>query len=315
MDITKEDDFQFLTENALKNIAIKGRPYPVRDQKLIMQGEDEAYIREAILEREYMVNGPSIGNAPVEVINKSDERILRIPKTWDGIKSDIDKLIVDELEVGHNVWADAHKLDAMEDEVPIDELKASGEDGDNYSEYRFLCRAEFTPDEEVMPDFLARWDAEEDDYRERLAQINKDESDKIKEYQDQLEAKVKELKTQLNEAIQEMQKQYENEVREAHIEMLTALQPIAEKWNTIYIKSVSDSEDFPSEAHTEYLIAKAGLLDTERKTNEDAKEGLENAIKEANDKYNQDYNTWKTWTEDVIYSVRVSRFQKRSFLR
>ena len=69
--LENRDDYEFLTENALKRINIKGAPYPLRSQKLVITGEDEAYLREAMLERRY-IKGMSA--------DKYNSAILRITR-------------------------------------------------------------------------------------------------------------------------------------------------------------------------------------------------------------------------------------------
>lgn len=69
--LENRDDYEFLTENALKRIDVKGAPYPLRSQKLVITGEDEAYLREAMLERRY-INGMSA--------DKYNSAILRITR-------------------------------------------------------------------------------------------------------------------------------------------------------------------------------------------------------------------------------------------
>ena len=51
--LTNRDDYYFYGGNAIKRIAIEGKPYPERSAKLVMLGEDEAYIQEAAAERKY----------------------------------------------------------------------------------------------------------------------------------------------------------------------------------------------------------------------------------------------------------------------
>jgi hypothetical protein len=49
--LTDRDDYYWYGGNAIKRIAIEGKPYPERSAKLVMLGEDEAYIQEAARER------------------------------------------------------------------------------------------------------------------------------------------------------------------------------------------------------------------------------------------------------------------------
>ena len=49
--LTNRDEYYWYGGNAIKRIAIEGKPYPERSAKLVMLGEDEAYIQEAARER------------------------------------------------------------------------------------------------------------------------------------------------------------------------------------------------------------------------------------------------------------------------
>ena len=50
--IRSKDEIVFLTKNAMACISVTGAQYPVRDQKLVLLGEDVAVLEEAIRERE-----------------------------------------------------------------------------------------------------------------------------------------------------------------------------------------------------------------------------------------------------------------------
>ena len=58
------DDYHFLTENAIARVTIAGKPYAARSEKLVPIGEDEAWLREAALER---VNMAGASTAPSSV--------------------------------------------------------------------------------------------------------------------------------------------------------------------------------------------------------------------------------------------------------
>lgn len=49
--LTSKSQYLFVTQNAMKRIAVEGAPYPARGQKLVRLGEDVAYLNEAIRER------------------------------------------------------------------------------------------------------------------------------------------------------------------------------------------------------------------------------------------------------------------------
>lgn len=51
--ISARKDLFFVSQDAVKNIAIVGAQYPVRNQKLVLLGEDAAVLKEAILERRF----------------------------------------------------------------------------------------------------------------------------------------------------------------------------------------------------------------------------------------------------------------------
>lgn len=54
--VSDKTDFQFVSQNALANISISGTPYPVREQKLVLMGEDIADLEEGIRERNFFVD-------------------------------------------------------------------------------------------------------------------------------------------------------------------------------------------------------------------------------------------------------------------
>lgn len=89
-----KNDYRYLTENALARIAIEGKPYPVRAQKLILTGEDEAYLREAIMERQQIASGSiSQYDKPILKITQANKRawyygsILGIADTWSSAEA------------------------------------------------------------------------------------------------------------------------------------------------------------------------------------------------------------------------------------
>jgi len=105
--LENRDDYEFLTENALKRINIKGAPYPLRSQKLVITGEDEAYLREAMLERRYIegANPEKYDKAILRVT----QAVLRAKWLYDGIAEDIFRT---------GKWMDADKVEDYESVMP-----------------------------------------------------------------------------------------------------------------------------------------------------------------------------------------------------
>ena len=83
--ISEADKYVHLTPNALKNISLKGSVYPLRDQKLVLLGEDEAYIEEAIRERECVCGGGREEFA--EIAKTDDEGNIIYDSNGDQIKT------------------------------------------------------------------------------------------------------------------------------------------------------------------------------------------------------------------------------------
>lgn len=81
--LENREDYVFVTENALKRIDIKGAPYPTRSQKLVVTGEDEAYLIEAMRERGYLnLMEPQAYDG---VILRITQTVLRAKWLYDGI--------------------------------------------------------------------------------------------------------------------------------------------------------------------------------------------------------------------------------------
>ena len=72
--LTNRDEYYWYGGNAIKRIAIEGKPYPERSAKLVMLGEDEAYIQEAARER--------VDEARDAFLGFFTDYVLRIP--WLG---------------------------------------------------------------------------------------------------------------------------------------------------------------------------------------------------------------------------------------
>lgn len=69
--LTKKGQYRFLSAEALKNVSVNGRPYPLRDQLLVPLGEDEAFVEEAIRERLY-VSRPEEGREEYSYCRETD---------------------------------------------------------------------------------------------------------------------------------------------------------------------------------------------------------------------------------------------------
>ena len=123
--IMRKEDYRFVTEDALKNIAVRGNIFPIRGQKLVLLGEDEAFLREAILERRFYEAGPG-----GQQITPYDSRIIESrPKLFSTIGelfSSIHGLITGAR------WYDADKLE--EESEPITVYDVSGEEPPDSSE-------------------------------------------------------------------------------------------------------------------------------------------------------------------------------------
>ena len=52
--LTEKRHYRHVSQEALRNVSVKGRPYPLRNERLVLLGEDEAFIEEAIRERAYL---------------------------------------------------------------------------------------------------------------------------------------------------------------------------------------------------------------------------------------------------------------------
>lgn len=91
--LNNKDDYVYVSQDALKNVSIKGSPYPARKQKLVPLGEDIAYLQEAISERKENVTGPSGGAGLLaDYMPKHTSRILKIGDLSETIKEYVNEL-------------------------------------------------------------------------------------------------------------------------------------------------------------------------------------------------------------------------------
>lgn len=121
MDIESKTDFQFVTQEALKNVRVDGRPYPVRSQVLVPLGQDAAYFKEALLERQYLAKEGQVSQ-PYETEWKPSfgERILRVGRRCDDDRDAVGLLI------RNHAWMDADRLAGIADLMPA--FSYGGED-------------------------------------------------------------------------------------------------------------------------------------------------------------------------------------------
>ena len=79
--LSDRKDYYWYKGNAIKRIAIEGKPYPVRPEKLVPLGEDEAYIQEAVCERKHLFGRGATYFYTPYVLNVWKNR--RSPGEWD----------------------------------------------------------------------------------------------------------------------------------------------------------------------------------------------------------------------------------------
>ena len=135
--IRRKEDYRFVTEDALKNIAVRGNIFPIRGQKLVLLGEDEAFLREAILERKFYEAGPG-GQQVVPYDSRIVESSPKLFSTIGDLFTGIRALI-------HGRWYDREKLE--EESEPITVYDVSGEEPkDSYERMarinEYLCDAQ-----------------------------------------------------------------------------------------------------------------------------------------------------------------------------
>ena len=116
MEIGSKEDFVFLTANALKNIAVSGRPLPIRHTEgkgeLAMLGEDEAYLREMIQERRCFGSARSFSDdmpSSLEECSFSDDRrILRVSDDVDEEHQIAEDILKNGSDAGR--WIDTEAM-------------------------------------------------------------------------------------------------------------------------------------------------------------------------------------------------------------
>lgn len=113
MDIESKTDFRFVTQEALKCVRVDGRPYPVRSQVLVPLGQDAAYFKEALLERQYLAReGYTSQRYETEWKPSFGERILRVGRRCDDDRDAVGLLI------RNHAWMDADRLAGIADLMP-----------------------------------------------------------------------------------------------------------------------------------------------------------------------------------------------------
>ena len=108
--LSSRDDYTWVSQGALKRVQIDGMPYPVRPQKLIVKGEDEAYLREAIAERRYIA-GMSV-SVYTEAILRITQEILRADWLYDPL---VEVLALTGL---YKTWVEKEKVESMGSDMP-----------------------------------------------------------------------------------------------------------------------------------------------------------------------------------------------------
>lgn len=101
------EDYHYLTENAIARVTIAGKPYAARSEKLVPIGEDEAWLREAALERVNMA-GASI--APSSVVGFKTDVALETMR-MEPLADKMRKVVDDILALAE--WIDPDEAEAL----------------------------------------------------------------------------------------------------------------------------------------------------------------------------------------------------------
>lgn len=149
--IEDKAEFLFVSQNALKCIAIEGEPYPVRKQKLILLGEDIADLEEAIRERQFYGGHVGLNNEVTPAINYSvvsltqyDTRILEVHKSVRDYYTRIKAMIA-----GGSVspWMDVDKETALgQPENPVIQCEGVSDPDDYTVRMRHIT-------DDIIPDY------------------------------------------------------------------------------------------------------------------------------------------------------------------
>lgn len=172
MEIGSKEDFVFLTANALKNIAVSGRPLPIRHAEgkgeLAMLGEDEAYLREMIQERRCFGSARSFSDDMPSSLEEDsfsdDRRILRVSDDVDEEHQIAEDILKNGSEAGS--WIDP---DALSESAGTLVVGSSGRDqtaSESSESERRINDAIRAYDSGQQEAFAARKNAEDDADRE-----------------------------------------------------------------------------------------------------------------------------------------------------
>ena len=138
--IRDKSEFLFVTQNALANITIDGKPYPVREQKLILRGEDIADLEEGVRERLFFYDHTGLvgeGNTPslrysLVYLSQYDERILEVHDEvidyYNRIKS----------ALNGRRWMNATKEDAITTNNPLVRCEGRYDYNDYHAKLQYI---------------------------------------------------------------------------------------------------------------------------------------------------------------------------------
>ena len=108
--LESREDYEWVSQDALKRVQIDGMPYPVRPQKLVVKGEDEAYLREAIAERRFLRDLPvSVYTAAILRITQG---VLRAAWLYDAVSEVVFS------QYNTRIWVDADAAEDFESQIP-----------------------------------------------------------------------------------------------------------------------------------------------------------------------------------------------------
>lgn len=108
--LESREDYEWVSQDALKRVQIDGMPYPVRPQKLIVKGEDEAYLREAVAERRFLRDLPvSVYTAAILRITQG---VLRAAWLYDAVSEVVFS------QYNSRIWVDADTAEDFSQELP-----------------------------------------------------------------------------------------------------------------------------------------------------------------------------------------------------
>ena len=181
--IKERKDYRFVTQNAMKRVTIDGSPYPVRDQKLILLGEDEAFFAEALRERRYATGIP--GNTDYT------KAILRIDHDETRKRESVKSLI------GTRMFFDADKMDkAMPLDKPFAVAKVTGRPEKGDLDEAMARVAEMNAKLQEKIDKRRKEDADEEEKRQKALDKT------LKAAEDEFKAAVAEADANYAEALE-----------------------------------------------------------------------------------------------------------------